>query len=472
MYHGSCSHYVLAVEGRHDRVLYYHAPLSSQRGQRLQEGSSVPLPGIPGARYAAGRDTLHSIVEGWSAVDALYFSATTLITVGLVHLQDRFRVTGYSNAHENSDLRTSVIRRGARKPPKGSALQRHFHHAPIADAPRQFQRRARPEDRLEPRMRLANGARRHPRLQREGPSRPPSEVLAPEEDPRRFRPEERRGVAGDAPPLSERVRIPEEPVDSCDGLRGGLRRGTHRRAHLGETVRATLSRLLVVRWMRAKRWITSPDPFYERKKASFASDRLMEVAGADPEWAVGFLDECWWSRVALPTLNAWAEEGKPPRLIQRSVAKDDPEPKAISCYGLYLPALDRTWIRFVDGRPVSSITTRFLEWSVRKLEAVGGKKVLVLIWDNASWHVSKEVRSWLGSHNRRVKESGEGVRIVGCLLPKQSPWLNAIEPKWIHGKRKVVEADGLLGAYELADRVCKVFDCPHHEHLTVPQKVA
>ena len=34
----------------------------------------------------------------------------------------------------------------------------------------------------------------------------------------------------------------------------------------GETVRATLSRLLGVRWMRAKRWIISPDPLYERKK--------------------------------------------------------------------------------------------------------------------------------------------------------------------------------------------------------------
>jgi transposase len=34
----------------------------------------------------------------------------------------------------------------------------------------------------------------------------------------------------------------------------------------GETVRATLSRLLGVRWQRAKRWITSPDPLYERKK--------------------------------------------------------------------------------------------------------------------------------------------------------------------------------------------------------------
>ena len=49
----------------------------------------------------------------------------------------------------------------------------------------------------------------------------------------------------------------------------------------------------------------------------------MEAAGADPEWAIGFCDECWWSRVALPTLNAWAEEGSPPRLIQRSVPKDD-----------------------------------------------------------------------------------------------------------------------------------------------------
>jgi hypothetical protein len=36
----------------------------------------------------------------------------------------------------------------------------------------------------------------------------------------------------------------------------------------GETIRATLSRLLGVRWMRAKRWITSPDPLYERKKAA------------------------------------------------------------------------------------------------------------------------------------------------------------------------------------------------------------
>ena len=43
-------------------------------------------------------------------------------------------------------------------------------------------------------------------------------------------------------------------------------KGLTERRVSGETIRATLSRLLGIRWMRAKRWITSPDPLYERKK--------------------------------------------------------------------------------------------------------------------------------------------------------------------------------------------------------------
>lgn len=43
-------------------------------------------------------------------------------------------------------------------------------------------------------------------------------------------------------------------------------RGLIEKRVCGETIRATLARLLGVRWQRAKRWITSPDPLYERKK--------------------------------------------------------------------------------------------------------------------------------------------------------------------------------------------------------------
>ena len=46
---------------------------------------------------------------------------------------------------------------------------------------------------------------------------------------------------------------------------------TNRRVS-GETIRATLSRVLGIRWQRAKRWITSPDPLYERKKAARPTD--------------------------------------------------------------------------------------------------------------------------------------------------------------------------------------------------------
>jgi len=79
---------------------------------------------------------------------------------------------------------------------------------------------------------------------------------------------------------------------------------------------------------------------------------------------------------------------------------------------------------------------------------------------------------WIASNYREVKNCGRGVRILPCLLPTRSPWLNAIEPKWTHSKRKVVEGDGVLSAYELAARVCVAFGCTHYEHLSIPENVA
>jgi branched-subunit amino acid aminotransferase/4-amino-4-deoxychorismate lyase len=73
------------------------------------------------------------------------------------------------------------------------------------------------------------------------------------------------------------------------------------------------------------------------------------------------------------------------------------------------------------------------------------------VWNNASWHISHEVREWIDAHNRAVKRSGEGVRIISCLLPKKSPWRTSMEPEWVHGKRRVVEADGLFTAHALAE---------------------
>ncbi|HZA21195.1 MAG TPA: transposase [Dehalococcoidia bacterium] len=208
-----------------------------------------------------------------------------------------------------------------------------------------------------------------------------------------------------------------------------------------------------------------------------ARDRLILLAAAHPDWALGFEDESWFSRLARPRMHTWAEAGQPLPLVEQSVPKDDPDPKALACYGLLVrwwptdaPAQE-VWLRFVEGRPISGVTIPFLAWVCSKLEALG-KKALLLVWDNASWHISKEVQGWIKEHHRQVKGAGTGVRILPCLLPTKSPWLNPIETRWIHAKRRVVEADRLLSGRELAQRVCDDFGCAYEEHLTLTEKVA
>ena len=105
-----------------------------------------------------------------------------------------------------------------------------------------------------------------------------------------------------------------------------------------------------------------------------------------------------------------------------------------------------------------------MAWVYERLRAEG-KKALLLVWDNAAWHVSKRVRAWIRSHNREARAAG-GVRIVACFLPVKSPWLNPIEPKWAHGKKAIVEPERLLAAAEVRTRVCDYYGCEHLEPLT------
>ena len=156
------------------------------------------------------------------------------------------------------------------------------------------------------------------------------------------------------------------------------------------------------------------------------------------------------------------------RLLQVEADKADPDPKALACYGLLRGDNGQMLLRFVAGRPVSQVTEDFLGWVCGRLRAQG-KRALLLVWDNASWHASKRVRAWIKAHNRQAKRDG-GVRIVACYLPVKSPWLNAIEPKWAHGKKAIAEPERKLTAQEVKDRVYRYYGCDQVEPLK--QKVA
>jgi hypothetical protein len=75
-------------------------------------------------------------------------------------------------------------------------------------------------------------------------------------------------------------------------------------------------------------------------------------------------------------------------------------------------------------------------------------------------------------HSASAQPRIERPWIVPCYLPVKAPWLNAIEPKWVHAKRRVVEPARLLPAAELIERVCSAFDCAHHAHLIISANAA
>jgi hypothetical protein len=157
---------------------------------------------------------------------------------------------------------------------------------------------------------------------------------------------------------------------------------------------------------------------------------MMALATRHPDWALGFVDETWWSRLAQPAMHAWTAESSM-RLLEHVLPKRDLDPKALCCYGLLRSGSDHLLLRFAQGRPVSHVTTD-------------------------SWHISREVRTWVRAHNQRVKREG-GVRLLTCRLPVKSPWLNPIEPRWVHGKRAIVEPTRPLTVAEIISRVCDYF---------------
>ena len=125
-------------------------------------------------------------------------------------------------------------------------------------------------------------------------------------------------------------------------------------------------------------------------------------------------------------MNAWTLEGNSLALLQQDRSKDDPEPKAVACFGALDHESGKVLLRFSNGQPNSTYTLEFIEYLLLVAKK-RRKRVLVVIWDKATWHKSEQVRSWVKDYNHNVKLKG-GVRLLTWLLPTKSQWLNPQEP--------------------------------------------
>jgi hypothetical protein len=181
---------------------------------------------------------------------------------------------------------------------------------------------------------------------------------------------------------------------------------------------------------------------------------LRAWACSQEDWLLMEQDECWFSRFAQPSMHAWAEKGEELRLVERQPKPDEPQ-KALACFGTVRQDTSERFLYFCDGQPNSDKTILMLQ---RLLDVAREekKRVLAIIWDRASWHKSKKLKRWVWKHNQVAKRKGD-VRLLTCLLPVKSPWLNPMEAHWIHAKRKTAEPDGELSVTELKRRLCTYF---------------
>jgi hypothetical protein len=193
-------------------------------------------------------------------------------------------------------------------------------------------------------------------------------------------------------------------------------------------------------------------------------DWLKTQAAEQDDWLLFDQDECWFSRFAQPNACAWAEPGEELRLIQRTPAPQEPQ-KALACFGAVRQDTQETVLYFADGQPNSENMWLFII-ALLALAREERMKVVVLLWDNASWHKSRRLKAWIRAYNCAAKISGEP-RLLTWLLPQQSPWLNPIEPRWVHAKRAVCEPDGELSSLELKRRLGVHFDTEPFWHSQI-----
>jgi transposase len=179
--------------------------------------------------------------------------------------------------------------------------------------------------------------------------------------------------------------------------------------------------------------------------------RLIEIAHTHPEVLLWWQDECWFSRFAQPNAHAWGGL----HLMEREPAYQEAQ-KALACYGAVRHDTGQMHLAFCAGQPNSDATLLFLA----QLLAIGqaeGKRWVIVIWDHATWHKSKKIQRWISAYNQQARQTGQ-VRLLVWRLPKKSPWLNPIEPRWLHGKRAVLApSSDALTVQDLRLRLCAYY---------------
>lgn len=168
---------------------------------------------------------------------------------------------------------------------------------------------------------------------------------------------------------------------------------------------------MAINWRRVKQRISSPDKHYERKKRR--RDWLKEKARQDSSWLLVDQDECWFSRFAQSSTNAWYEADAPVYLMQSEPKRAETQ-QALASYGAVRQDNEAVLVSFSSGQPDRLETWQFV-MGLLVIARAENKRVLVIIWDNANWHKSKELRQWIRAYNQGLPKPSTS-HVCWCIV--------------------------------------------------------
>jgi transposase len=177
-----------------------------------------------------------------------------------------------------------------------------------------------------------------------------------------------------------------------------------------DTIRRTLH-ALGFRWRRPRWAVQRKDPQ--------AAQRMLTIAKTiwNAEPGTIFLVEDETKFTTLPPLRRmWMTKGHQVRI---------PTPAQNDCFYSYA-TLDLESGQWFDGFFESANSDSTISFLETLLDAYP-KTPIVLIWDQAKYHVSRKVQKWIDNHHR----------LTVLLLPKYAPQLNPVEHIWRVVKQRV-----------------------------------
>src|SRR6266568_6805478 len=220
----------------------------------------------------------------------------------------------YNTRHENTHFYPIVDQGRTAADPGGTAFVRCLCDAPLSDLASLGARGTSPGDCPPVGLRRPDRAQCDPRIQCHGALGAARRLLAPPSAAYQLL--AGRAGAPQRAAASQSARLWQRPraLDPGVGSPGQLRARHHHHPHLRRKC-APRAQTLEDQLEARQALDHQPRPAVPAKKN--ARDRLLAWASRQPKWAIGFGDEVWWSRFALPQAHAWQTQDQLVRLVEQ-----------------------------------------------------------------------------------------------------------------------------------------------------------